>query len=259
VIFGIDGIGGTSSVHRRNTDYNKVIRNATAYILAGGKAKWDFIVFKHNEHQVNMARQLSKELGFLSFQVKKTSRFSKNLYENDNELDSTYLEYGKHPIFSNEGQVIDCLELPQDRNYRNNTEETIFQLIDKYGSMENYFDNVRIDCQAIKTNGVFVSALGEVYPCCTVYQQVCYGSINGVKDCSELNEYKIWLNSDISAFNSSIKEIVEGSFFKQLQKDWSTTCLSKGKPKSCCRTCGVELDMHNAQHSEIKTLGDSAK
>lgn len=251
VIFGIDGIGEVHSIHRRNTSYDTVIRNAKAYIEAGGKAKWDFIVFRHNEHQVELARELSEKMGFASFEIKKTSRFFKNLYEKDPALDSTFAEYGKHPIFNSKGQIVSYLELPQAKIYRNNSEEVILRMIDKYSTLENYFDVVKIECQAIKTKGIFVSASGDVYPCCTVYQQVCYGSIYGVKDCKELNEYELSKKYEVSAFKSSIKDIVEGPFFEQLQNSWSLPSLSKGKPKSCSRACGVELDMHAAQHSRI--------
>lgn len=250
VIFGIDGIGETHSIHRCNTDYYKVIENAKSYIDAGGKAKWDFIVFRHNEHQIDTAREISEKLGFSSFQLKKTSRFFKQLYEEDSQLDSTFSEYGKHPIFNPNGEIIDYLELPHNKKYVNHSEEQLLKLIKTYGSLENYFNRTRIDCQAINTKGVFVSALGEVYPCCTVYQQVCYGSIYNVQDDRELNEYKIYKNCNLSAFDHSIKEIIEGDFFNQLQNNWFLPSLKAGKPKSCCRSCGVELNMHMAQHTD---------
>lgn len=250
VIFGIDGIGDVNSIHRINTSYIKIIENAKTYINAGGKAKWDFIAFKHNENLIDLAEELSKSIGFSSFQVKKTSRFLKNLYEKDHLLDSTILKYGKHPIYDLDGKIINCLELAQNKMNRNNTENKIFYLIKKYGSMEKYFDKTKIECQAIKSNGIFISALGEVYPCCSVYQQVCYGLVYGVKDINELNEYMLYKHSNLSAFDTSIKDIVEGSFFKQLQKSWLFGSVNEGKPKSCSQTCGFEVDMHKAQHAE---------
>jgi len=52
VIFGIDGLDGISELHRCKTNFKKVINNAKSFIDSGGVAQWDYIVFKHNEHQV---------------------------------------------------------------------------------------------------------------------------------------------------------------------------------------------------------------
>lgn len=82
VVFSIDGLEDTNHIYRRNVDWNKVIENAKAFIDAGGAAHWDMLVFKHNEHQVESAKQLAKELGFTFFRTKVSSRFR----EHDVEL-----------------------------------------------------------------------------------------------------------------------------------------------------------------------------
>jgi MoaA/NifB/PqqE/SkfB family radical SAM enzyme len=61
-------------LYRKNVKYNKVIENATAFIQAGGRAQWNFIVFKHNEHQVEAARQLAQSMGFKWFRAKVSKR-----------------------------------------------------------------------------------------------------------------------------------------------------------------------------------------
>ena len=77
VIFGIDGLEDTSSFYRRHTNYKKVIANATTFIdNTMAQSQWSFIKFKHNEHQVEEAKQLSKQLGFNSFVINYTSRFA---------------------------------------------------------------------------------------------------------------------------------------------------------------------------------------
>ena len=250
VIFGIDGLKNISELHRVNTKFDRVISHAKAFISSGGQAQWDYIVFKHNEHQVDEARKLSEELGFVDFQIKKTSRFFKTLYEKDEYLDSTILEYGKHPVFNRKGEIVYYLELPSNKEYRNNMEDVIFDIIKDNESFNNYLDKVYIDCQAIKTGGVFISAFGEVYPCCTVYQQVCYGKLFGVTDKTELNEYNIYKKYNISAFDYSIKEIVEGGFFKEIQDSFMKKDIKSGKCKSCSRTCGKNLDIHGAVHTK---------
>lgn len=253
VIFGIDGLGDIHSLHRCNTNYDKVIENAAAFIDAGGIAQWDYIVFKHNEHQVMDAWNLSKEMGFNSFQIKKTSRFLKNLYEFDEKLDSTILEYGKHPVYDNMGEVKYFIELPENKEYRNNSEIDMFKLIDKYGSVNNYLNQNEIECDAIKSGGIFISAGGEVFPCCTVYQQVCYKTIHGVKDSNELNEYNLYLDDDLSGYNRDIRSIVSGDFFRELNDSFLLESIDCGKPKSCARACGKDLDVHaNGHTTKIK-------
>lgn len=249
VIFGIDGDNNTHSLHRCNTDYNKIIKNAKAFINSGGQAQWDYIVFKHNENQVEEAYKLSQELGFKEFQIKKTSRFLKNIYEEDEALDSTILDYGKHPVYDKKGDIIYCLELPENEKYINSSEIAFNNMINKHGSIEKYLDQVKIECNAIKNGGIFISAEGQVFPCCTVYQQVCYKTIHDVKDERELNEYKLYIEDNLSGLENKIKDIVEGSFFNKLFKNFSCISIKNGKPKSCARTCGKYIDYHKSCHT----------
>ena len=75
VVFSIDGLEDTNYLYRKNTVWEKIIKNAKAFIDAGGIAHWEYIVFEHNEHQVEEARRLSEQMGFQKFQVKTSSRF----------------------------------------------------------------------------------------------------------------------------------------------------------------------------------------
>jgi MoaA/NifB/PqqE/SkfB family radical SAM enzyme len=64
VMFGIDGTDNeTLNIYRVGSNYNKVIRNMRAFIDSGGKAEWQFILFRHNEHQLDKARELANEYG----------------------------------------------------------------------------------------------------------------------------------------------------------------------------------------------------
>ena len=57
VVFAIDGLEDTHEIYRRGASFDKVVENARAFIDAGGRAQWDFLVFRHNEHQVDEARR----------------------------------------------------------------------------------------------------------------------------------------------------------------------------------------------------------
>lgn len=77
VVFSIDGLEDTNHIYRRNTNWKKIIDNASAYINAGGSAHWDMLVYEHNEHQVENCKQLAQELGFTWFRAKVSKRFIK--------------------------------------------------------------------------------------------------------------------------------------------------------------------------------------
>lgn len=78
VVFSIDGLENTNHIYRKNVEWKKLIENAKAFINAGGSAHWDMLVFKHNEHQVEEAKQLAKHLGFRFFRTKISSRFDES-------------------------------------------------------------------------------------------------------------------------------------------------------------------------------------
>lgn len=74
VTFSIDGLKDTNHLYRRNVVWNKVIENAVAYIRSGGYARWDYLIFEHNKHQVEDAEALAQMLGFKEFVTKETTR-----------------------------------------------------------------------------------------------------------------------------------------------------------------------------------------
>ena len=73
--FHIDGLADTNHLYRVNTRFDVILENVKAYLATGAQAEWHFIVFRHNEHQVEAAHALSRELGFRSFKVIDTIRF----------------------------------------------------------------------------------------------------------------------------------------------------------------------------------------
>lgn len=64
VVWGIDGLEDTNHLYRRNVKWEKLQENFRSYIASGGHATWQFIYFKHNEHQDELAKQRSIDEGF---------------------------------------------------------------------------------------------------------------------------------------------------------------------------------------------------
>lgn len=75
VVFSIDGLSDTNHIYRKNIHWDRVISNAKAFIDAGGSAHWDMLIFEHNQHQVESAKALAKDLGFTWFRAKVSRRF----------------------------------------------------------------------------------------------------------------------------------------------------------------------------------------
>ena len=75
VRFAIDGDASTNHLYRQHVKWERLMANVDAFLGAGGNAEWDFIVFEHNEHQVEAMRSLAEQKGFTKFNAKKTARF----------------------------------------------------------------------------------------------------------------------------------------------------------------------------------------
>jgi len=146
VQFGIDGLGDTHALYRIGTDFNKIIENAKTFIEAGGRARWNFITFKHNEHQLESCRNLAHEIGFESFQEKQTSRFIGNPW---------------FDVLDKQGNVTHRLENPTEQ-------KLIF--IDRK-TVENYKEVIKaatIECEVEKTLQVYIDAQARLWPCCFI-------------------------------------------------------------------------------------------
>jgi MoaA/NifB/PqqE/SkfB family radical SAM enzyme len=143
IIFAIDGLEDTHSIYRQNTDFNKIIANATAFIEAGGTASWQFIPFLHNEHQILEAKKLSQKLKFSRFILRKAVRFKKKAL-NHKTGESVDLQ-----PWSMESKLGRYNGQPVDKNN--------FDYVDKS------------DCDHLKGPGLFLNVNGLITPCCHLY------------------------------------------------------------------------------------------
>tara|TARA_Y100000356_G_scaffold127548_1_gene126548 strand:- start:74 stop:1084 length:1011 start_codon:yes stop_codon:yes gene_type:complete len=66
-IWGIDGLEDTNHIYRQNVKWDKLMENISYYMNVGGRGAWQFIVFEHNKHQLDMARLYADDLGFFGF------------------------------------------------------------------------------------------------------------------------------------------------------------------------------------------------
>ena len=73
--FDLDGLSDTHHIYRINTKFEKVFENAKAAISTKKpQVHWKYIVFEHNKHQVEKAKELAIKEGFHTFSTVKTNR-----------------------------------------------------------------------------------------------------------------------------------------------------------------------------------------
>ena len=137
VYFALDGIGDVHSFYRQGTSYDRVIDNAKAFIAAGGNATWQFIPFKHNEHQIKDCLILSQRLGFKKFEFLKNARYQKN---------SKHYQTGE--LLGIQPWSRDSID---DNKFHLNK---IPVTVDKQ------------DCMHLQLPSLFLNATGKISPCC---------------------------------------------------------------------------------------------
>jgi len=92
VRFAIDGLEDTNHIYRVGANWDKLMNNIKAFINNGGHARWVFIPFAHNEHQVDEAKMLANELGFKKFSITRTTNTKDTL--KNKKLAATYITGG---------------------------------------------------------------------------------------------------------------------------------------------------------------------
>jgi MoaA/NifB/PqqE/SkfB family radical SAM enzyme len=236
--FGIDGLSDTNHLYRRNVSWNKVMANVQSFINAGGKAQWNYIVFKHNEHQVDEAQSLSKQLGFETFLPRNTGRFFH--HARVEELNSW-----PAPGYD--------LEPPVDEKYRNRSMLRLTELKTQYTNIRDYFDSTEIKCDALLGRKVVITAEGLVLPCNffthNLYDARFHDSnvlpgrselslVNGKNQISEIiNTYGF---DNLSIKHQTLADIFANGFWQHVTDSW-TRSLDQGRIFECAMTCGSKL------------------
>jgi len=232
--FGIDGLEDTNHLYRRGADWKTVMRSAATFIEAGGRAEWDFLVFKHNEHQVEEARQLAQDMGFKEFFVRKTGRF----------LSSGELETSdRFDVLDKQGKFEYWLEQPSKPEYLNPAFGNLEQVKQRYGEYQTYLDQVEVNCKVAGSKGkIYLSAQGYALPCCWLGAVFSESSTAERQQFAELiNEYGG--STVLDARHNGLKQVIEGPLFQQaIPRSWDLQAIADGKLAICARTCGKEYD-----------------
>lgn len=75
IIFSIDGLADTNHLYRKNSDWLSLMSAIDVATKSSVHTVWKFIVFKHNQHQIDEAKKLSLSLGINEFRLEKSDRW----------------------------------------------------------------------------------------------------------------------------------------------------------------------------------------
>ena len=125
-----------------------------AFIDARGRARWDYIIFGHNEHQVEEAEALAESWGVERFSKKKKRQI----------FYSKYQRKQVHLARNRKGEQTQAIaELVKTENKNPALQKT--QEIEKtYGSMKDYYDRCGIKCKVAEEKNILITAEGLLMP-----------------------------------------------------------------------------------------------
>jgi MoaA/NifB/PqqE/SkfB family radical SAM enzyme len=133
ITFSLDGLEDTNKIYRINSDWESIMNGFNTIKKYGIKTIWKFIVFRHNQHQIEEAEKLSKELGFSKFRLEKSDRWWEDDLMPDKEYVDDHYQHQKNAI----------------------TKKTL-----------NGIMNPKCLKNGIPTKNLYIDSAGDFYPCC---------------------------------------------------------------------------------------------
>ena len=257
VNFGIDGVDQeTHTQYRVNTNFNKIIDNARAFIEAGGTASWKMIPFDFNKNLVNRAQKIAAEVGFEKVYRDKSHRYWRSA------LDEVMHELINSPKakWKADWKDVDNFDEKKYKEIKN----IIFTYFENQNIKivsdnfhENYqkvMDTIEVTCQWEEHSRVQVSHDGTVWRCCHIEARVH----NIIKD-SHGNDLERWNRSYGSEayyeknwnnlYYYSIVDIMNHDYFTKDLPDSLTNSYDdviNPKMRRCTERC-AKFGKHKAQ------------
>jgi len=237
VIFSVDGLRDTNDAYRQGVSWDSVRRSMTSFIAAGGRARWDYLIFEHNQHQVEEARRLSEEWGFEKFVAKKTGRF----------VTTTSEKKESHQAVNRKGEKTTQLKKPVEK-YQNAAIKQYDKVKTKHGTMDAYYDSAEISCKVKDEGSLFITAEGLALPCCWTAGRMYKWWHKDPK------VEQVWNFIDdvggkdaISAKKHGLRAVFDTGIFDNIERSWNKPSCADGKLKVCSMKCGAEFDPFAAQ------------
>lgn|GEM_PF-1564035 len=221
MVFSLDGLADTHPIHRRGTDFHKIIKNVAAFTTAGGTAYWKFIVFKHNEHQIKAAEALAGDIGCARFYV-----ISSRDYDERCRRPETFDFKIKREIFSSYRRKLPRKDAP-------------------------------VLCKPWHSGSIYIAADGSVHPCCfahcmyiTEHNRLFHYIVPLIEAYKDLINFK----------TRPLAEIISGPYFSKVRSEskMNLYCATKCNPYK--KKIRREMVLHDTffQNNRAPAIGSNS-
>jgi len=228
VHFCVDGTE-TNHIYRVNTNYKIIKRNMQAYADAGGQATWIYIVFDHNEHELEQARELAESMNF-KFATRTGMRNSYHdwvaqIGKKNAKVEKTITTTGA----KEHSKVKVVKQLDKFIQQENKSQEEIESIVDS------------ISCKFYHDKEIFVAANSTLWPCCFLWDS-SFKNKEGIND-----KYSVFPKGWNDLNTHSIDQILATDYYAQTLSD-SFDPRHNLHISRCIRTCAK----NRAYQNEIK-------
>lgn len=223
----IDGHAETNHIYRVNTKFSIIERNLNEFAKHSYKEdnlsnKWVYIIFDHNEHEVEIAKAHAKRLG-MKFVIRTGMR-------------NSYYDWVAK-IGKKNAKQEKVVSTTGDKEHKRR---------DEVYKLDELIENNKVDSDVIKTikckyvheGEIFINSLQQMWPCCFLWDSAFKNkeNING-----KLEEYGQDWNS---LKNQSIEDVMQHPYYSTvLEESWNAT-HSKHLNR-CVRSCGFNKAYQN--------------
>ena len=211
--FALDGLADTHHLYRQDTDWQKIIDNARAYIAAGGHAVWRFVPFDHNRHQEQACKDMSRVLGFKRFENIYDGRDAGPVYKRTGEF-----SHWLGPAESSAPPIKDMIQ-SHITWFR---AETI--------NVPKDTADIKYNCQHKRAQEIYIAADGTVYPCC--YLGFYPGQMTHPG-----NEQLLPLVKENNALEYGLEHSM--AWFDAVEATWAKSSIREGRLYQCVNSCGA--------------------
>lgn len=240
--FCVDGHEETNHIYRVNTKFNIVARNMQAFsnYAPSGSASWIYIVFDHNEHELEKAKIHAESLGF-TFATRTGMRNSyhdwiaqigkKNAKVEKKITTTGAKEHSKKKDVKDLDKFIsEYKAMKKSENFEKKKQEILKTVVCKY----------------IHEGEIFIASDLTLWPCCFLWDSA-FKNKEGIVD--KLNQFEPNWNS---LRHHSKEEILQHTWYKELlAASWEPS--HELHLTRCIRTCAK----NKAYHNEIKYIDNN--